>query len=119
MATNKLMEAAAEILAGSKKSAPAMPPEKLPGADAVDLGGPTPQNGKPDDDSNKIDATKAAKSAAAPTTKPSAASADKQDTLKKVAEEEVKDEEVIAEEETLEETSHMDKKEEMKKKMKV
>ena len=118
MATNKLMEAAAEILAGSKKSAPAMPPEKLPGADAVDLGGPTPQNSKPDDDSNKIDATKAAKSATAPTTKPSAASADKQDTLKKVAEEEVKDEEVIAEEETLEETSHMDKKEEMKKKMK-
>jgi len=117
MATNKLMEAAAEILAGSKKSAPAMPPEKLPGADAVDLGGPTPQNSKPDDDSNKIDATKAAKSAAAPTTKPSAASADKQDTMKKVAEEEEKQDEVITEDETLEETSHM-KKEEMKKKMK-
>lgn len=111
------MEAAADILAGSKKSAPAMPPEKLPGADAVDLGGPTPQNSKPDDDSNKIDATKAAKSATAPTTKPSAASGDKQDTMKKMAEEEQKDEEVIAEEETLEETSHM-KKEEMKKKMK-
>ena len=117
MATNKLMEAAAEILAGSKKSAPAMPPEKLPGADVVDLGGPTPQNSKPDDDSNKIDATKAAKSAAAPTTKPSAASADKQDTMKKVAEEEEKQDEVITEDETLEETSHM-KKEEMKKKMK-
>ena len=117
MATNKLMEAAADILAGSKKSAPAMPPEKLPGADAVDLGGPTPQNSKPDDDSNKIDATKAAKSATAPTTKPSAASGDKQDTMKKMAEEEEKDDEVIAEEESLEETSHM-KKEEMKKKMK-
>jgi hypothetical protein len=117
MATNKLMEAAAEILSGSKKSAPAMPPEKLPGADAVDLGGPTPQNSKPDDDSNKIDATKAAKSATAPTTKPSAASGDKQDTMKKMAEEEEKDDEVIAEEESLEETSHM-KKEEMKKKMK-
>ncbi len=111
------MEAAADILAGSKKSAPAMPPEKLPGADAVDLGGPTPQNSKPDDDSNKIDATKAAKSATAPTTKPSAASGDKQDTMKKMAEEEEKDDEVIAEEESLEETSHM-KKEEMKKKMK-
>ncbi len=111
------MEAAADILAGSKKSAPAMPPEKLQGADAVDLGGPTPQNSKPDDDSNKIDATKAAKSATAPTTKPSAASGDKQDTMKKMAEEEQKDEEVISEEETLEETSHM-KKEEMKKKMK-
>jgi hypothetical protein len=94
-----------------------MPPEKLPGADAVDLGGPTPQNSKPDDDSNKIDATKAAKSATAPTTKPSAASGDKQDTMKKMAEEEEKDDEVIAEEESLEETSHM-KKEEMKKKMK-
>jgi hypothetical protein len=118
MATNKLMEAAADILAGSKKSAPAMPPEKLPGADAVDLGGPTPQNSKPDDDSNKIDATKAAKSATAPTTKPSAASGDKQDTMKKMAEEEQKDEEVISEEEdSLEEASYM-KKEEMKKKMK-
>jgi hypothetical protein len=114
MATNKLMEAAADILAGSKKSAPAMPPEKLPGADAVDLGGPTPQNNKPDDDSNKIDATKAAKSATAPTTKPSAASADKQDAMKKMAEEdEQKDEEIIAEK------MHDDeKKEMMKKKMK-
>ena len=113
MATNKLMEAAADILAGSKKSAPAMPPEKLPGADAVDLGGPTPQSNKPDDDSNKIDATKAAKSATAPTTKPSAASADKQDAMKKMAEEEQKDEEIIAEK------MHDDeKKEMMKKKMK-
>ena len=113
MATNKLMEAAADILAGSKKSAPAMPPEKLPGADAVDLGGPTPQSNKPDDDSNKIDATKAAKSATAPTTKPSDASADKQDAMKKMAEEEQKDEEIIAEK------MHDDeKKEMMKKKMK-
>ena len=107
------MEAAADILAGSKKSASAMPPEKLAGADAVDLGGPTPQNNKPDDDSNKIDATKAAKSATAPTTKPSAASADKQDAMKKMAEEEQKDEEIIAEK------MHDDeKKEMMKKKMK-
>jgi hypothetical protein len=107
------MEAAADILAGSKKSAPAMPPEKL-GGEVVDLGGPTPQNNKPDDDSNKIDATKAAKSATAPTTKPSAASADKQDAMKKMAEEdEQKDEEIIAEK------MHDDeKKEMMKKKMK-
>jgi len=90
MATSKLMEAAAEILAGSKKSAPAMPPEKLP-AEVVDLGGPTPQNSKPDDDSNKIHATKAAKCATAPTTKPSAASA----KMEQVEE----TEEVIAEEE--------------------
>ena len=72
------MEAAAEILAGSKKSAPAMPMQKPEGATTVDMGGPTPQNGKPDDSSNKIDATKGAKSATAPTTKPSAASSDTQ-----------------------------------------
>jgi len=77
MAQNKLFEAAAEILAGSKKSAGADP---MPKADEtpVDLGGPTPTNSKPDDDSNKIDTTKAAKSATAPTTKPSDASPDTQ-----------------------------------------
>ena len=68
------MEAAADILSGSKKSAPAMPPEKLDG-EVVDLGGPTNQNYKSDDDSAKIDATKAAKKAVAPTAKPSDASA--------------------------------------------
>lgn len=78
MATNKLMEAAAEILAGSKSSAPAMPMQKPEGATVVDMGGPTPQNSKPMDDSNKIDVTKGAKSATAPTTKPSAASSDTQ-----------------------------------------
>ena len=116
MATNKLMEAAAEILAGSKKSASSMPIEKMPGADAVDLGGPTPTNGKPDDDSQKIDTTKAAKSATAPTTKPSAASSANV-TAKMNQEEEQKDDEVFSEEEELiDEKSH--DKEEMKKKMK-
>lgn len=88
MASNKLMEAAADILSQSKKSAAAMPPQKLEG-EVVDLGGPTPENGKPDDDSNKIHATKAAKSATAPTTKPSAASS-KMDHMKMT---EAKDEE--------------------------
>jgi hypothetical protein len=78
MANSKLMEAAAEILAGSKKSAGGMPSQKLPGAEAQDLGGPTPENGKPDDDSQKIHAGKGATQMAAPTTKPSAASADTQ-----------------------------------------
>ena len=109
MASNKLFEAAAEILAQSKSAAPAMPTQKLDG-EVVDLGGPTPQDSKPTDDSNKIDTTKAAKSAAAPTTKPSAASSDTQNTMKKVAEEEEQEGEVIAEK------SH--DKEEMKKKMK-
>ncbi len=86
MPTNKLMEAAAEILSSGKSKAAAMPPQKLPGEE-VDLGGPTPQNAKPDDDSHKIDATKAAKSATAPTTKPSDASADTQ--LKMREEEEI------------------------------
>jgi len=85
MATNKLMEAAAEILAGSKSSAPGMPMPKLtqntpPGNPGTpeDLGGPTPQNNKPTDDSNKLSSKGNAKSAAAPTTKPSAASSDVQ-----------------------------------------
>ena len=72
------MEAAAEILAGSKSSASAMPMQKPEDAGVQDLGGPTPQDSKPMDNSNKIDATKGAKSATAPTTKPSAASSDTQ-----------------------------------------
>ena len=78
MSNNKLMEAAADILASSKGKNGA-PMEKMPGSDAVDLGGPTPQNYKQDDDSAKIDATKAAKSATAPTNKPSDASAKMED----------------------------------------
>ena len=80
MASNKLFEAAADILAGSKSSAKAMPAERLAG-EVVELGGPTPENYKSDDDSAKIDTTKAAKSATAPTTKPSAASPDTQEML--------------------------------------
>ena len=74
MSNNKLMEAAADILAGSKGKNGA-PMEKMQGTEIEDLGGPTPQNSKPDDDSNKIHAGKGAKSAVAPTTKPSNASA--------------------------------------------
>jgi len=60
MATNKLMEAAAEILASSKSSASGMPMSKLshdtPGNSGTpeDLGGPTPQNYKNDDNSAKL-----------------------------------------------------------------
>ncbi len=85
MATTKLMEAAAEILAKSKSSAGGMPTPKLtqntpPGNPGTpeDLGGPTPQNNKPTDDSNKLSNKATAKSASAPTTKPSAASSDTQ-----------------------------------------
>jgi hypothetical protein len=103
MATNKLMEAAAEILAGSKKSASAMPMQKPEGAGVQDLGGPTPQDGKPMDNSNKIDATKGAKSATAPTTKPSAASSDTQNHpaggTKTMREDEEQDEELLDDDE--------------------
>ena len=117
MATNKLMEAAAEALASSRQSAPAEPMHKMD-AEVVDLGGP-----KQDLDANKaggdiydkykLDAAKAAKSATAPTTKPSAASADT-GAKKVVGEEEESDEEVIAEKMHDSE----EKKMEMKKKMK-
>ena len=100
MSKNKLMEAAADILASSKGKG-GMPMEKPADSSVVDLGGPTPQNSEPDDNSNKIDATKAAKSATAPTNKPSDASSDTQNKpqggTKTMGEEEVKDEEVIAE----------------------
>ena len=118
MASNKLMEAAADILANSKKSSPSMPPQKLDG-EVQDLGGPTTQNAKPDDDSHKIHASAkatdySAKNRSTISTKPSDASPDTQNKAgKTMKEEEVSDEEVIAEEETLDETSH---KEEMKRK---
>ena len=110
MASNKLFEAAAEILAGSKSKAGADPTQKLDG-EVVELGGPTPQNYKNDDNSAKIDTTKAAKSAAAPTTKPSDASAKMEETES--------EEEVIAEMHGDEaEDKAMMKKMKMKEKMK-
>ena len=93
MATNKLMEAAADILATSKKEAPADPMQKSD-SQVVDLGGP-----KQDVEANKvggdiydkykIDGSKSAKQAEAPKTKPSDASA-KQEEVET-------EEEVIAE----------------------
>jgi hypothetical protein len=102
MASNKLMEAAAEILANSKKSASAMPPQKL-GGEVQDLGGPTPQNAKPDDDSHKIHASakapdNSAKNKSTISTKPSDASPDTQNKAgKAMKEEEELDNEVIVE----------------------
>jgi hypothetical protein len=108
MSSNKLFEAAAEILAGSKKSATAMPPEKLP-AEIHDAGGPTPQNYKNDDNSAKI--TPSTKSATAPTTKPSAASS-------KMEETEVEDEVIAEMHDDEAEDKAMMKKMKMKEKMK-
>ena len=103
MSLNKLMEAAADILASSKSKG-GMPMEKMPGGEVEDLGGPTPQNSKPDDDSNKIHAGKGAKSAAAPTTKPSAASA-KMEEVENYSLEELKEFMVSEEFEQLDELS--------------
>jgi hypothetical protein len=89
------MEAAADILASSKGKN-GMPLEKMAGSDAVDLGGPTPQTYKQDDDSAKIDVTKAAKSATAPTTNASNASSANVTAKMKQEDEEV-DGEVITE----------------------
>jgi len=118
MATNKLMEAAADILSGSKSKAPSMPTERAAGATWVDVGGPTPENYKPDDNSAKLDTTKAAKSATAPTTKPSNASSDTQNhvgknTMREEDEEEHEEEVLDEDQEQVEEAYKM-----MKKKMK-
>ena len=97
MSSNKLMEAASDILSGSKRSAPAMPPEKLAG-EVQDMGGPTPQNYKQDDDSAKLKSATTDKSAhnqSTIKTKPSAASGQVTDSLKK--EQLQSDDEVIAE----------------------
>jgi hypothetical protein len=95
-----------------------MPMEKMPGSDAVDLGGPTPQNYKSDDDSAKIDVTKAAKSATAPTTNASNASSANVSAKMKQEKEEVEGE-VIAEMHGDEaEDKAMMKKMKMKEKMK-
>ena len=107
MATNKLMEAAAEILAGSKKSASAMPTQKLPGSEYTELGGPTNKPAEGEDRVGedpykdyevKVTGTKQAQ---APSTKPSSASPDDQNKpvggKKTIGEEEVTDEEMIEE----------------------
>jgi hypothetical protein len=106
MSHNKLMEAAADILASSKSKG-GMPMEKMPGSEVEDLGGPTPQNSKPDDDSNKIHAGKGAKSAVAPTTKPSDASA-------KMENEELEGEVISEKSHDMEEKKEMMKKKKMK-----
>jgi len=117
MSSNKLFEAAAEILAGSKKSASAMPPEKLPGQ-VVDAGGPTPQNYKNDDNSAKINPSDGAPgNAQAPTTKPSNASPDKQEMLGK-NKTTMKEEEIVEMHDDEAEDKAMMKKMKMKEKMK-
>ena len=94
------------VTAGAK---PAEPQGKLDNegsglAGVIDLGGPTPQNSKPDDDSNKFKIV--GKSATPPSTKPSAASGQKAEFAAKgdVQASHQPEGEVIAEEEAEEET---------------
>jgi hypothetical protein len=97
------MEAAADILASSKGKNGA-PMEKMQGTEVEDLGGPTPQNYKSDDDSAKIHAGKGAKSAVAPTTNASNASA-KMEEIENYSLEELKEFMVSEEFEQLDELS--------------
>jgi len=104
MASNKLMEAAADILASSKSKGKADPMQKPEGAGAVELGGPDQENNSVGQDPHaeyKVDGTKAAKSATAPTTKPSDASSDTQNKpvggKKTMKEDEQVEDEVIVE----------------------
>jgi hypothetical protein len=119
MATNKLMEAAADILAGSKKSATSAPMQKPEGAEVVDLGGPSQKPGEHHVGEDpyaayKVDGAKAAKSATAPTTKPSNASPDDQNKpvggKKTMGEEEVSDDESLIDEKSHEMEKNMKKK---------
>jgi hypothetical protein len=118
MATNKLMEAAADILATSKKEASADPMQKLPGSEYTELGGPSNKPAEGEDrvgedpyKDYQIKDSKA-KQTEAPKTKPSAASA-KQEEVET-------EDDVIAEMhgDEAEDKAMMKKKEEMKKKMK-
>lgn len=95
-----LLESAAGILEKSK-SAPSMPPEKISGAKEEDIGGPTPQNSKPSDESNKVTPAKSIGKAEAPKTKPSDASSDTQ--LRKEENEKEEDEKEMKEELDLQE----------------
>lgn len=103
MSTNKLFEAASDILSRSQGAAPSDPPKKLEG-EVQDLGGPTYKSAAPMNHSEKIKAGEMApdnsgKNKASISTKPSAASGDTQ--LGKMKQEEVESEDEVIEEEQL------------------
>ena len=101
---NQLMEAAAEVLNRSRADASSQPMQKADASSVggtQDLGGPTPENYKQDDDSAKVKASamaadNSAKNQAGLKMKPSAASANPQDKEPKMEETE-SEEEVIQE----------------------
>ena len=101
---NQLMEAAAEVLNRSRADASSQPMQKADASSVggmQDLGGPSPENYKQDDDSAKVKvaamaADNSAKNQAGLKMKPSAASANPQDKEPKMEETE-SEEEVIQE----------------------
>ena len=101
------------VTAGAK---PAEPMQTMAGVSYEDLGGPTPENNRPDDDSNKLKDPAGdgayAKNLASVKGFMSKASAMKKEEVETeeeevVAEDQTSEEEVVAEEETVEETTEL------------
>ena len=97
------------VTAGAK---PAEPMQTMAGVSYEDLGGPTPENSKPDDDSNKLkdpagDGAYAAnlKSVKGFMSKVKKEEVEPKEEEEVVAEDQTSEEEVVAEEETVEETT--------------
>ena len=96
----------------TKGAAPAEPMQTMAGVSYEDLGGPTPENNKPDDDSNKLkdpagDGAYAAnlKSVKGFMSKVKKEEVEPKEEEEVVAEDQTSEEEVVAEEETVEETT--------------
>ena len=99
------------VTAGAK---PAEPMQTMAGVSYEDLGGPTPENNKPDDDSNKLkdpagDGAYAAnlKSVKGFMSKVKKEEVEPKEEEEVVAEDQTSEEEVVAEEETVEETTEL------------
>ena len=104
-----LQEMENAVTAGAK---PAEPMQTMAGVSYEDLGGPTPENNKPDDDSNKLkdpagDGAYAAnlKSVKGFMSKVKKEEVEPKEEEEVVAEDQTSEEEVVAEEETVEETT--------------
>ena len=103
-----LQEMENAVTAGAK---PAEPMQTMAGVSYEDLGGPTPENSKPDDDSNKLKdpAGEGSYAANLKSVKGVMAKSQKMEEVETeeevVAEDQTSEEEVVAEEETVEETT--------------
>ena len=97
----------------TKGAKPAEPMQTMAGVSYEDLGGPTPENSKPDDDSNKLKdpAGDGAYAANLKSVKGVMAKTNKEEVETEeeevVAEDQTSEEEVVAEEETVEETTEL------------